>query len=63
MTRRTDAGANVTYGSEVTGRTIDPSQGGNLVKETGRMTKDKDFEGVGGPEDKIRQAQEVSNLA
>lgn len=49
-------GATVTYGSEVTGRVIPPSQGGEM-KKTGRMTTDRDFEGPGAPRDKTKMAQ------
>lgn len=41
----------MTYGSEVSGRIIPPSQGGERLK-TGRMTRDKDFEGPGNADDK-----------
>lgn len=47
------AGASVSYGAEATGRTIPPEQGGTTLK-SGQTTKDKDFEGAGGPEDEER---------
>jgi len=52
-------GSSVTIGSEASGRTIPPSEGGDVKKETGQYTKAEDFEGVGGPEDKARLAQET----
>jgi len=49
-------GADVTYGSAASGagdnREIPLSEGGDIDKTTGRPYKARDFEGVGGPEDK-----------
>ena len=42
-------GATVTTGPQITGREIPPEHGGD-IKQTGRVTKDSDFEGEGGPE-------------
>ncbi|KAB2568528.1 hypothetical protein BFW01_g9895 [Lasiodiplodia theobromae] len=47
-------GAEVMYGSAATGREIPVEHGGDFQKGTGRPTKDYDFEGPGGPEDKRR---------
>ena len=48
-------GATVKYGSEASGagdnRTIPEDEGGDILP-SGRPTKARDFEGVGGPEDK-----------
>nr|XP_031861009.1 uncharacterized protein CI109_003369 [Kwoniella shandongensis]KAA5528081.1 hypothetical protein CI109_003369 [Kwoniella shandongensis] len=38
--------------------TIPDEEGGEKSKTTGRQTKANDFEGVGGPEDKAKQAVE-----
>ncbi|KAL1634095.1 hypothetical protein SLS58_010793 [Diplodia intermedia] len=51
-------GAEVRYGSAATGREIPVEDGGSFQKGTGRPTKDYDFEGPGGPEDKRRQYRE-----
>ncbi|KAI5782704.1 hypothetical protein EDC01DRAFT_780435 [Geopyxis carbonaria] len=49
--------AHVVYGSASTGRVIPAQEGGDQIgKGGGRPTKDKDFEGPGGPEDKRRIA-------
>ncbi|KAF2634033.1 hypothetical protein P280DRAFT_474932 [Massarina eburnea CBS 473.64] len=51
-------GASVTYGSAATGagdnREIPLSEGGDVNPKTGQLYKARDFEGVGGPEDKAR---------
>ncbi|OJD30183.1 chromatin remodeling factor subunit [Diplodia corticola] len=51
-------GGEVRYGSAATGREIPVEDGGSFQKGTGRPTKDYDFEGLGGPEDKARQYRE-----
>ena len=40
-------------GSAATGRQVPLDEGGE-IKPDGQVTKDTDFEGVGGPEDKAR---------
>lgn len=51
-------GADVTYGSAASGagdnREIPLSEGGSINPSTGKPYKARDFEGVGGPEDKAR---------
>jgi len=53
-------GAKVTYGSAASGagdnREIPVEEGGE-IGQNGKPTKARDFEGVGGPEDKERLAQ------
>ncbi|KAF2655431.1 hypothetical protein K491DRAFT_692896 [Lophiostoma macrostomum CBS 122681] len=55
-------GADVTYGSAASGagdnREIPLSEGGDLDPRTGKPYKAKDFEGLGGPEDKDRKYAE-----
>lgn len=55
-------GAEVKAGTEIStnagyNRRIPPEEGGEL-DDRGRQTTGKDFEGTGGPEDKIAQAQQ-----
>ncbi|KUJ11820.1 uncharacterized protein LY89DRAFT_593649 [Mollisia scopiformis] len=49
-------GASVTYGSAASGagdnREIPVEEGGDILKGSGQPTKARDFEAVGGPEDK-----------
>ncbi|KAL9054153.1 MAG: hypothetical protein Q9162_004336 [Coniocarpon cinnabarinum] len=56
-------GGTVQYGSAASGagnnRDIPPEEGGGINPETGRTTKAGDFEGIGGPEDKMG-AREVA---
>lgn len=51
-------GSDVTYGSAASGandnREIPVSEGGGADPRTGKPYKARDFEGVGGPEDKAR---------
>ncbi|CAI6342387.1 unnamed protein product [Periconia digitata] len=51
-------GASVTYGSAASGagdnRDIPESEGGGINPVTGQLYKARDFEGVGGPEDKAK---------
>ncbi|KAF8458585.1 hypothetical protein BDZ91DRAFT_701109 [Kalaharituber pfeilii] len=58
MTESEFPGSHVTYGSVSTGRVIPAQEGGDQVggKGGGRPTVDKDFEGEGGPEDKLHAA-------
>ncbi|KAE9378120.1 hypothetical protein N431DRAFT_452252 [Stipitochalara longipes BDJ] len=55
-------GASVTYGSAASGagdnREIPVEEGGSIGRD-GQPSKARDFEGVGGPEDKERLAREV----
>ncbi|KAL9114786.1 MAG: hypothetical protein Q9227_001466 [Pyrenula ochraceoflavens] len=52
-------GGSVTYGSAASGRgdnrEIPVEEGGDIQRGTGRTTKAADFEGEGGPEDKLRR--------
>lgn len=51
-------GAKVQYGSYASGRHIPESEGGGDLPgrgKLGRPTTDKDFEGVGGPKEKLEQ--------
>lgn len=48
----------MTYGSAATGREIPPEAGGGIQRGTGKTTKDVDFEGYGGPEDKAARFAE-----
>lgn len=41
-------GANVTYGSEATGREVPLSDGGDINPSTGKLYKDTAFDGAGG---------------
>ncbi|KAN0108462.1 hypothetical protein V8E51_008204, partial [Hyaloscypha variabilis] len=56
-------GATVTYGSAASGqgdnREIPVEEGGSIGRD-GQLTKARDFEGVGGPEDKERLEREVT---
>ncbi|KAI9805632.1 MAG: hypothetical protein M1833_005124 [Piccolia ochrophora] len=51
-------GASVTVGPAASGREIPPEQGGDVRRDTGQPTKDRDFEGEGGPETKAKIAEE-----
>ncbi|KAH9835973.1 hypothetical protein Tdes44962_MAKER01892 [Teratosphaeria destructans] len=56
-------GASVTYGSAASGagdnREIPVEEGGSINPSTGKPTKARDFEGLGGPEDKARAYAEA----
>ncbi|TVY73311.1 hypothetical protein LSUE1_G006972 [Lachnellula suecica] len=55
-------GAKVTYGSAASGagdnREIPVEEGGDISNKSGQPTKARDFEGVGGPEDKEAVARQ-----
>jgi hypothetical protein len=55
-------GGSVIYGSAASGagdnREIPLSEGGDIKSGSGRVTKARDFEGIGGPEDKARAYEE-----
>ncbi|KAK4922537.1 hypothetical protein LTR66_010295 [Elasticomyces elasticus] len=57
-------GSEVTYGSAASGagdnREIPVEEGGDINPATGKPTKARDFEGVGGPEDKARLHEEAN---
>ncbi|KAK5125588.1 hypothetical protein LTR08_005192 [Meristemomyces frigidus] len=56
-------GSTATYGSAASGagdnREIPLSEGGDIDRVTGKPTKARDFEGLGGPEDKARAYAEA----
>ncbi|KAK4988211.1 hypothetical protein LTR66_007383 [Elasticomyces elasticus] len=57
-------GSEVTYGSAASGagdnREIPVEEGGDINPTTGKPTKARDFEGVGGPEDKAKLHAEAN---